>query len=97
MGHEAARDPAKPTPAEPPPAEPPPALPTEFRSVAFNELIERRLTWHNAGPKPRHEVMLLANAIAHGRLKGLKPSVRSMARDLGCCVASGTLHRPMAF
>ena len=34
--------------------------------------------------------MLLANVIAHNRLKGISQSVRKMAVELGCCVASGT-------
>ena len=85
--------PTEPSPAEPSPAEPSPAEPSsspEFRTVTFDELVARKLVCNKAGPRPRYDVMLLANVIAHFRIRGNQRSVRSMAMELGCCVASGT-------
>ena len=63
--------------------------PVEFRFVTFDELLRYGMPHTTKGPRPRHEVMRLANAIAHDRLKGSMQSVRSVANATGCCTVSG--------
>ena len=50
------------------------------KAVSFDELLEHKLV-AKKGPRPRHEVMALANAIAFQRLRGGHKSVRALARD----------------
>lgn len=55
-----------------------------LRSISYEELLYHKAITTRRGPKPRGEVMGLANAIAHDRIRNHKRSVRKVARDFSC-------------
>ena len=65
------------------------------KAVSFDELLEHKLV-AKKGPRPRHEVMALANAIAFERLRGGHKSVRALARGYGC-TAGGAQSRAVHY
>ena len=64
-----------------------------FRDVTFDELKSHKLILSTTGPQPRHEILVLANAIAREKLQGSKKSVRSIARQYQCGVSGKVCHR----
>ena len=51
-----------------------------LREVTYEQLRETGVLRTKSGPKPRSDVILLANAIAHDRLLGNRRSVRAVAQ-----------------
>lgn len=51
-----------------------------LREVTYEQLREAGVLRTKSGPKPRSDVILLANAIAHDRLLGNRRSVRAVAQ-----------------
>jgi hypothetical protein len=86
---------------EPPPRESSPremASPKiSLRQVTYEELRELKLIpISKTGPRPKHPVISLANAIAHDRLLGHRRSIRAVAQASTHTVSGTSLNAPSA-
>lgn len=79
---------------------PPTATTPVFRTVTFEELQQLHQVTvgsgkRRTGPRPRNEVILLANAVAREWMSGGTASVRSLAKASQWCVQSGKTACPV--